>query len=539
MVMTFLLYLADAKGDNYVVRTTLTGYELVSIDHEMSLDEALYPVFINVLFYYEDEYEKFLHDDARAKLLQLDGNMSLWRTELETLPETEFFSRKIREKKFREVQVRFQQIQSILRMHEQVKHRELLERIFPDIARYYSDKRITMKKERKNPCEMTKQTIYDQHDQSWCAMLCRRQELEPGKRRLLTMAAKDGHAGSVCGLGHMYEWEGCHVLKNLSLSADQELVLRRRVARKYYERASNLGDKQAHLKLARCLKIGIGGYKDESEADRLLRKAGEQSENQPGELVGPVLYHESSAAIDIMTSLPRYPWEQSSPQFLSASTMSVPLAQYAGITMSFYAQEQPRLPQFGLEILIRDYPIALELLEELAHVVDDPEAWFCLASMYEKGFGRSQEKRKQVVECIKKAADKNYSQAQFCLGIRYMEGIGVKKDEQKALVYMEKSARNNNLKAQYCLFLWYKDGSSEIPPNIQQALFWGEKVAKSQGVDPAIACDFERWKAEQISIGERIYTKWKQGIKRSEIAKQENLPLTDVIEWIKRIETIK
>lgn len=107
----------------------------------------------------------------------------------------------------------------------------------------------------------------------------------------------------------------------------------------------------------------------------------------------------------------------------------------------------------------------------------DADSQLNLGSMYAKGDGVQQDKRK-AFELYEKAAKQNNPKAQFNLGFMYSKGDGVEKNSRKAAEYYQKAADQNIPQASFNLGVLYFKGVDGVPEDKAKAAKLFEKTVK-------------------------------------------------------------
>jgi len=128
-----------------------------------------------------------------------------------------------------------------------------------------------------------------------------------------------------------------------------------------------------------------------------------------------------------------------------------------------------------------NYEAAFDDLHDLA-ILDNAEAQFKLAVMYDMGEGVKQD-YKQAVYWYTKAAEQEHSESQFNLAIMYYKGLGVKQDYSQAFYWYKKAAEQGHSYAQYNLAEMYISGEG-AQMNYKEAINWLLRASK-QGASRA------------------------------------------------------
>ncbi len=92
---------------------------------------------------------------------------------------------------------------------------------------------------------------------------------------------------------------------------------------------------------------------------------------------------------------------------------------------------------------------------------------------------------------LKKAADRNFPEAQIALGQVYGQGLGVPKDPIKAFRWTKRAAENDNDDAMLYLALLYMTGNTVVRIDKREALNWFKKSANAG--NKAAKLTLENW----------------------------------------------
>jgi TPR repeat protein len=123
-----------------------------------------------------------------------------------------------------------------------------------------------------------------------------------------------------------------------------------------------------------------------------------------------------------------------------------------------------------------------EHLAESGHA----KAMNLLAELYLQGRGTIKDESKAIV-WLKKAAEKNISEAQFTLGTLYLSGSeSIQKDKVKAAEYFELAAKEGHPEAAYNIAMLYIKGQT-IPRDLKKAASYLEIAAKQDNAEAQYA----------------------------------------------------
>ena len=105
----------------------------------------------------------------------------------------------------------------------------------------------------------------------------------------------------------------------------------------------------------------------------------------------------------------------------------------------------------------------------------NPNAQYCLGSLYEHGQGMPQS-HQEAVKWYRKAADQGNPDAQFSLALAYMFGQGTTQSYEEAVKWFRKAADQGNPAAQFNLAIAYAGGTG-VPQSDEEATKWLQKAA--------------------------------------------------------------
>lgn len=81
--------------------------------------------------------------------------------------------------------------------------------------------------------------------------------------------------------------------------------------------------------------------------------------------------------------------------------------------------------------------------------MDNAEAYYALALIYEDGYGDIKRDLKKMVYNIRISADRGYVEAQYILGEMYTSGSEIENDKEQAIFWLQKAARQGHKDAKY------------------------------------------------------------------------------------------
>jgi TPR repeat protein len=79
--------------------------------------------------------------------------------------------------------------------------------------------------------------------------------------------------------------------------------------------------------------------------------------------------------------------------------------------------------------------------------MNNAEAYYALALIYEDGYGDIERDIGKMVHNIRISADRGYAEAQYTLGEMYMSGDEVVKDKEQAVLWLKKAIRQGHKEA--------------------------------------------------------------------------------------------
>ena len=86
---------------------------------------------------------------------------------------------------------------------------------------------------------------------------------------------------------------------------------------------------------------------------------------------------------------------------------------------------------------------------QMAISLDDPEAYYLLALIYEDGYGDTRRDLRKMVDNLTLSAQKGYIEAQYILGEMYKDGDEVVKDRSRAIFWLNKAANQGHKDAKF------------------------------------------------------------------------------------------
>jgi TPR repeat protein len=84
---------------------------------------------------------------------------------------------------------------------------------------------------------------------------------------------------------------------------------------------------------------------------------------------------------------------------------------------------------------------------QIAISMNNAEAYYVLALIYEDGYGDIERDIGKMVHNIRISADRGYAEAQYTLGEMYMSGDEVVKDKEQAVLWLKKAIRQGHKEA--------------------------------------------------------------------------------------------
>ncbi len=86
---------------------------------------------------------------------------------------------------------------------------------------------------------------------------------------------------------------------------------------------------------------------------------------------------------------------------------------------------------------------------QMAISLDDAEAYYLLALIYEDGYGDTRRDLRKMVDNFTISAEKGYVEAQYILGEMYKDGDEVVKDRMKAIFWFKQAAKQGHKDAKF------------------------------------------------------------------------------------------
>lgn len=146
---------------------------------------------------------------------------------------------------------------------------------------------------------------------------------------------------------------------------------------------------------------------------------------------------------------------------------------------------------------------------------DGAKIQFNLGQMYETGVAGFPQDDRQAAEWYRRAAERNYTDAQNMLAHMYARGHGVEKDEIKAVRLFRQAAEQGNANAQHSLGIMYATGSFGYRKDLTLAyVLVGHAAADG---NKFATNDFQRIRAllspDQLTEGHQLAQKWQKDLK--------------------------
>lgn len=209
-----------------------------------------------------------------------------------------------------------------------------------------------------------------------------------------------------------------------------------REAAKWYQKASDKGNMEARYALAECYELGTGKPQDLEKAISLYE-----------EIVDEIGYgDEEGLSEDSLEKIKKLNMALAE-RYLPAAKKGDPVAQYKVGRCYYNAMEKT----------------PTEVAKWIRKAADKEltDAQTFLAWLYEIGYGVDQN-HKEASKLYHVAAAKGNTDAQYYLGLNYFSGDLVEKDVAKGRSFMEKSAKNGNPFALTLCGLAYYQGGYEL-----------------------------------------------------------------------------
>lgn len=280
-------------------------------------------------------------------------------------------------------------------------------------------------------------------------------------------AAKQGHVKARTQLGHLLRG-------GLGFELEDEQIARRWVE---YERSfAEAGDAEAQSNLGRMYEEGRGVDRDESEAERWLRRAAAQGDAEAKLL----LKRKNGTRGDLEAQ-----WELAL-IYLDGQGVSKDEAE-AAHWLSLAAQHGHVEAQFRLGQLlihgssaVRDSVKGAQWLLSAARLGSQPAARE-LGDLYREGIGVEADDS-DAAHWWRKAAEDGDRTAQYNIGMMFLEGRGVAADVADAVDWLVKAAEQGHSDAQFQVGRIYRDGPAELR-SAAKAERWLESAAEQGNCD--------------------------------------------------------
>ncbi len=236
-------------------------------------------------------------------------------------------------------------------------------------------------------------------------------------------------------LGNLYEHGWYGVPMDLSKAAE------------WYEKAADLGNVPAQMKIAAMYEHGWGVEPDLKKAAKWYTKAAESGDAAAQRLLGDLHYYGWWGIIE---------------------NKNTALQWYLRAAEQGERHSQRKVAEIG------DCKNRVYWYEKAARQ-GDKQAQYHLGWMYEKEAGVEQDYVKAYA-WYSMAAHKGYSYAMLSLGHMYEEGLGVDKNSREAVRYYGMAARMGLSEAQFMYGVMFENGWG-VDKNNSEAIYWYNKAA--------------------------------------------------------------
>ncbi|CAG8601401.1 10856_t:CDS:2 [Funneliformis caledonium] len=270
----------------------------------------------------------------------------------------------------------------------------------------------------------------------------------------------------------------------------------------HYKKASEKGNGIAMRNLAIMHLVGEGVPQNLRESVKLFKKANNQfGDSVSGNILG-ILYQKGIGVPKSLHESVKYFRKASDSNDINAK-INLGLLLFNGEGVEKNEAEAVKLFQVAAEhgfvraqILLakayerglgveKNYEKAIEWFSKVAEREGTDssidyvgESQYCLACLYEKGFGDKEKDPEKALYWFTKSSENNYLTAQVTLGDMYRDGHGVEVDEGKALKWYITAAKYNNFQAQFVLGELYEVSSLGVKKDETKALQWYKKSAE-------------------------------------------------------------
>lgn len=287
-----------------------------------------------------------------------------------------------------------------------------------------------------------------------------RQSLESFDNVTLSNEVKKGSADAAMMLGYRYDY-GTEEVKQNFLKA-----------KKWYQKAEDLGSTDAKVRLGYLYMRGLGVKKNQDSAYAYFKGAADKGDLTGKASLGLFYLTNNDLPDSKMNAYYNIREAADGGDPLGCYLMGRLYEEGIGVTsdrtaaMSWYQKLTTAKKGIDSVPFYQQYPYlasytALALLESMESNPD-----------YEKAF-----------KTMKKAAESGYAPAQYYLGILYEKGQGVSKSYSNARKYYELAARQKYAAAQNQLGCLYYNGLG-VDTDYSEAVYY-QKLAASQGYAPA------------------------------------------------------
>jgi uncharacterized protein len=270
----------------------------------------------------------------------------------------------------------------------------------------------------------------------------------------LRVKAEAGDAAAQFSLGRAYE-DGNGTPQNDAQAAA------------WYRKAADQGNASAQNSLGLMYREGLGVPRDQQEAVQWYHKAARQKNAAAMFNLGTAYYNGDGVGVDYRLA---YAW------FLLAQEQSSVNAVSA-------------ISRTGKELMAGE----------------QIEAWFAIASMYQKGVDLEQNDH-EAIKWLTKAADGGSAQAKVQMAGMYANGQGVPKDFARVLELCQSAAKQGSGPGHYCVGIVYRQGLG-VPKSPQIALksFRNAAELNHRGAIMTLVEMYEKGEGTEVNRSEAFY----------------------------------
>ena len=298
-------------------------------------------------------------------------------------------------------------------------------------------------------------------------------------------------------------------LKFMNEAAYAYLALERyEKAFKWYEKAAELGDKDAQRDLGTLYYDGIGVERDYSKAFKWMKKSAEGEDGDPQAQSFLGAYYAEGTGTDYNT-------EEAIKWFKKAAELGEPKSQinlglmYKNGTLNGTPKEKdPEKALFWIEKAVGQ---------------GDSDAQAILGSWYYEGTVVKQD-YDEAFKLFEKAAEQGSAEARLYLGIMFINGEGTNINVEKGCRLVIEAAEQGNAEAQFFLAQWYYDGMIEGGSK-SDAVEWFRKAAEQGWVKAQSFLGAIYLTDESIRDYEEAYKWLKSAAEKNDAIAQFNLGL--------------